>query len=162
MLITVLPGNEFVTASPEAPKPGRTYLLEDAATGTGAQNRAFHALVGEYWKSGMHSYPAKNYKDFRDMIKRDLGAGFEKFVYADIVDGKPVINEVATIDDIPSRIMNDPDMKKMVKGRLKSWGDYTSKERRESLDRLIAEMIQVGVNSTHFQEILAGMQEKSK
>jgi hypothetical protein len=49
------------------------------------------------------------------------------------------------------------DGKKMIAGKLKSWADYTKKERRETIDRLVSAMIQSGVNSKRFDEIVAGM-----
>jgi DNA-binding transcriptional regulator YhcF (GntR family) len=49
----------------------------------------------------------------------------------------------------------------MVYGILKSWHDYTKKERTETIDRLIAEMLQAGVNSNKFHEILRSMEENS-
>jgi len=49
----------------------------------------------------------------------------------------------------------------MLYGLLKSWADYTKKERTETIDRLIAEMIQAGINSGKFHEILDGMEQKA-
>ncbi len=157
MVITIVSPGQFVTQSSEEPEPGRSYHLEDAATGTLAQGALFHALVAEYWRSGAHSYTAKSYDDFRNCIKRKLGAGFEAYVYAVIQDGKPVILDAKTYGDIPEAVRNDPALKQLVRGRLKSWADYTKRERRETIDRLIAEMIQAGVNSRKFSEILDGL-----
>jgi hypothetical protein len=44
-----------------------------------------------------------------------------------------------------------------IMGKLKSWGDYSKTERRETMDRLIAEMETAGVNTPKYREILAGM-----
>ena len=54
-------------------------------------------------------------------------------------------------------VRRDPELKNLARGRLKSWADYTKKERTETIDRLISEMHQAGVNSTKFSEILEGM-----
>jgi hypothetical protein len=135
-------------AEGDAPQVGRRYLLEDVATGTSAQNRAFHALVQEYWRSGAHSYNAQTFAQFRDLIKRDLGAGFESYIYAS-AEG---IKRAATMDEIPAGTqMRD------IMGKLKSWADYSKTERRETMDRLIAEMETAGVNTPKYREILAGM-----
>ena len=48
--------------------------------GTDAQNRAFHALLGEYWKSGLSSY--ESYEDMRDTIKLRI-AGADEYIYID-------------------------------------------------------------------------------
>lgn len=150
----------------EMPIPAGTYILEEYSEGTQAQNKAFHALVQEYWRSGMHSYNANSFLEFRDMIKRSLGSGFESFAYADVIavelpDGtveyKPELNVVTDYSMIPEHIRKNPDMKHMIRGRLKSWSDYTKRERKETLDRLISEMHQSGVNSKKFDEIIQGM-----
>jgi len=160
--IIIKTGGEYETVSKTQPVVGRTYTLEDAATGTTAQNKAFHALIGEYWKSGCHSYKADNFDDFRNQIKRALGAGFEAFVYAVILDGKPVILDAPTYQDIPPEVRRDPALKQLVRGRLKSWADYTKLERRETMDKLISEMMQAGVQTPKFYEILEGLEESSR
>jgi hypothetical protein len=149
LIIQITPDG-YITLSGTPPVVGRKYTLEDAETGTAAQNKAFHALIAEYWRTGMHSYNVKTFDQFRDMIKRDLGAGFESFIYADYTG----MHKVQTVEEIPAGID-----RRFILGKLKSWADYTKKERRESLDRLIAEMEQAGVNSRKYQEIIAGMNE---
>ena len=132
-------------------KIGEYYHVEPAATGTDAQNKTFHALVQEYWVSGLHSYQAKTFDEFRNYIKRDLGAGFEEYSYI-TPDGKRKKSRAR-----PEEVMIF-DGEPFVFGRLKSWADYSKKERRETIDRLLAEMYQAGVNSAHFQEIVKGME----
>jgi len=156
MTIIIKTGGEYEAISKSLPVVGRTYTLEDAATGTTAQNKFFHALITEYWRLGCHSYPATSFEEFRNMIKRSLGAGFEAFVYAEITDGHPVIKDAPTYNDIPIEVRRDPQLKKIVRGRLKSWGSYNKKERTETIDRLVAEMIQAGCNSSRFREIMDG------
>ena len=148
MIIQITP--EGFIALSGAPEIGHKYQLEDMAEGTGEQNRAFHALVGEYWKSGAHSYQAKTYEQFRDFIKRDLGAGFESYVYA----SPEGIKKAKTLEEIPDEYRRAP----YCLGKLKSWSKYTKKQRTETIDRLIAEMLQAGVNTRKFQEILQGME----
>lgn len=152
MIIQITP-NGYISLSKDVPVEGRKYMLEDAESGSGAQGRAWHALAQEYWKTGLHSYPAKTFAEFRDYLKRDLGAGFESFVYAS-PDG---VKKVKTREEIPTKYNNA----KYAMGRLKSFAEYTKKERMESIDRLIAEMIQAGVNTSKYQEILSGL-DRSK
>jgi hypothetical protein len=138
---------------------GEWYDAEPSATGTERQNKVFHALVGEYFRSGCHSYPARSYDEFRNHIKKNLGAGFESYVYiAESPDGF-TWGETKHFKDIPANVALDKNGKKLIKGKLKSWADYTKKERTETIDKLIAEMIQAGVNTKKFNEILNGMQE---
>lgn len=157
MTILITAPGEYIAESTDEPEVGYRYILEDASCGTSAQNRAFHALIGEYWKSGQHSYDAKTFADFRNMIKRHHGAGFEAYVYAVIKNGKPQILDAKKYEDIPEEVRKDPMLKTMVRGRLKSWSDYTKKERRKTMDNLITEMIEAGVNTKKFTEIMQGM-----
>lgn len=157
MIITITESGEYIMHSGKEPVVGRSYALEDATTGSGAQNKAFHALIQEYWRSGAHSYQAESFDVFRNMIKKNLGAGFEAFVYVELIDGRPVIKDAATYEEIPEHIRRDPELRNLARGRLKSWSEYTKKERMETLDRLIAEMHQAGVQSDKFQTILDGM-----
>jgi hypothetical protein len=160
MQIAISAPGQFITISPEEPEVGRVYQLDEADSPTERQNRAFHALVQEYWKSGAHSYKAKSFEEFREQIKRHLGAGFESFDYADVVDGQVRIFRHMKRGDIPEYVWAKREF--TVRGNLKSWSKYTKKERREAIDSLIAEMLQVGVNTKHFHEILDGMEEGNR
>ena len=138
------------------PDPGLTYLLESAVDGTLAQNALFHALVTEYWKSGLSSYHDDEYAAFRDQIKLKLGKGFEAFIYIEYDEkaGKAYFKDAKTYNDIPEYIIEDPELKKLARGRLRSWTSYTNKMRRETIDKLILEMLSIGVNSKKFNDIL--------
>lgn len=122
-------------------KVGCYYNVELANEGTEAQNKTFHALIQCYWASGCHSYNARSFEHFRALIKLYLGAGTEKFYNLVNADGTPCPK-------------GRPDY------RLKSWADYTKKERQLTIDNLICEMMQVGVDKPHFWEILNGMDNK--
>lgn len=158
MKVAIIGPNEFKCMDSNRPDIGRVYTLEDASNGTEAQGKAFHALVGEYFKSGLSKYQATTFEELKNCVKRSLGAGFEAYVYATMENGKIVIKDAKTQDDIPREIWDSPDRFKLVRGRLKSWADYTKKERRETMDRLISEMHQVGVQTKKFYEILEGME----
>lgn len=147
MIIQITPDG-YIHLSGDAPELGRKYALEDATDGTPQQNRAFHPLVMEFFKSGCHSYTCANWQELKDIIKRDMGAGFESYVYAD----EAGMHEVKTREEIPA---GTP--KTHIRGKLKSWSKYTKKQRRETMDLLISTMIQAGVNSKKFHEILGGM-----
>jgi len=161
MKILILEDMKFAMVSGQLPKAGMKYALEEAESATGEQNRLFHALLTEYWSSGMSSHEATDFDAFRDEIKLKLGAGFEKIVYATIEDGKPVIVQVKRLDEVPQHVLKDPDLKRMVLAKLKSWSLYSKKERTQTIDRLIAEMHQAGCNSKKFMEILEGLSENS-
>lgn len=167
-LVTVSTGSvvNILMSGKDMPEVGHYYILEDATHGTGSQNRAFHALTMEYFKSGMHSYTCDNYDDFRNQIKKTLGAGFEGFVYACLRDDSsycdtPILKHAKTKEDIPMHIRDSDYFKEMIFGKLKSWSDYTLKERKNTIDNLLAEMDNAGVNSKKYQEIREGMQHET-
>ena len=141
------------------PEVGRYYNLEDAATGTVAQLRAFHALVSEYFNSGLYSDKADTKQELKEKIKLRLGAGFCEYVYAVVENGKPKIYRVKTRQEIPDFVNKDEDYRQMIRGRLKSLSDYTKKERSNIIENLKTEMLTVGVQSKKFFEILKGMEE---
>jgi hypothetical protein len=154
----------FIVHGKGKPMMGEDYYLEPAKNGTQEQNKAFHALVLEFFKSGQHSYNISSFDDLKNCIKKSLGAGFDSFVYIDIQnnknrDGKAHYKmfDVKNTNKIPLYIREDPYMKDMIRGKLKSWGRYTKKERTSTIDGLIAEMKEAGVNSEKFEEILRGM-----
>lgn len=157
MKVLISDDNSFTVVAGKAPAVGRHYVLEEAETATAEQGRAFHALAQEFWRTGLHSYDAANFDEFRNLIKRDLGAGFESFLYAYVDDDGVQQRKVATYAEVPAEIRKNPRVASMVYGKLKSWAEYTKKERTETIDRLISTMHQAGVNSPKFAEILEGL-----
>lgn len=160
MKVLILENDQYACTSKELPEVGVEYYLEDATKGTEAQNRAFHALVREYWLSGLASYEDKSLLEFRDYIKRDLGAGFESYIYADILELPVMLKKVKKYDSIPKDIRDEnrknPD-RPIISGKLKSWSHYTKKERKNTITNLVHEMISAGVASKKFDEILEGI-----
>lgn len=150
-------GNFHFKFDGEVPEVGHKYQLESLHDGTLAQNKLFHSLVMVYYNSGQHNDDKIDYTTFRDRIKKNLGAGFESFIYAEIIDGKPVIRHAKKKEEIPEAIRQDPQMKEMILGKLKPWSDYSKSLRKKTIDNLISEMLQVGINSKKFQEILKGI-----
>ena len=123
-------------------KPGE-YEILSYDTPTEKQNRLWHALLQCFWASGCHSYNAKSFNHFRALMKLYLGAGMEKFCNVVDVDGKPFPQGRTDY-------------------RLKSWADYSKKERQETIDRLIAEMHQSQVQTKQFYEILSGLESNDQ
>jgi hypothetical protein len=110
--------------------------------GTDQQNRAFHALLGEYWKSGLSSY--ESYDDMRDTFKL-RAAGADEYIF--IEDGK--VRHVKSLDDVKGRYAEVP----------KSWADFTVEQRKDAIDEVIREATIAGINSRKWEEILRGMEE---
>lgn len=151
----------YLSESADKPIVGRRYVLQDAEDATLKQNNAFHALVLEYWKWGGHpKYGGDGYTDFRDKIKRDLGAGFESFVYATIEDGRPRLYLAKQYEDIPEDVRQAPDLKLLIRGKLKSWADYKKKERQKTIDNLLDDIRANGCNTDKMNEIIEGMSDE--
>ena len=110
--------------------------------GTDAQNRAFHALLGEFWVSGLSSY--ESYEDLKDSIKLKV-AGPDEFIF--IKDGK--VRRSKTLEGVEGRYAEVP----------KSWADFTRDERKEAIDWVIKEANLAGINSKKWDEIIKGMME---
>ncbi|MDR2729538.1 MAG: hypothetical protein LBB81_01410 [Treponema sp.] len=140
---------------------GRYYDAVEADTPTEKQNRAFHALLQEFWLSGAHSYNVNNFEQFRDFIKRDLGAGFERYRYVVETPEGLKWGAARAAFDIPENVAHDANGNPLAAGILKSWTKYTKKERKETIDRLINTMIICGCSSRKFEEILKTMMEEN-
>lgn len=162
MKILILENDNYLVESKDKPIIGRHYNLEDSLSGTAAQNKCFHALIGEYYKSGLHNYDKVDLVEFKKLIKKNLGAGFESFVYVEFnyKYNEHIIKEATVFMDIPDYIRLNDNMKQMIRGRLKSWSDYSKKQRQKTMDNLIAEMDTVGVCSKKYFEIREGMELK--
>jgi len=131
-----MPNNEYTGDTLEI---GLYYNVEKYHEGTEAQNKAFHALLQEYWCSGCHSYNVTSFEQFKEVIKLYLGAGVEEYENFVSDTGKP---------------LNKP----ITSYRIKSWSMYTKKERTSTIQNLISEMHQAGVSSKKFEEILRGLE----
>lgn len=159
MKILITDSGEFLPESADTPKIGHSYFLDDAVDGTEAQNRLFHSLLTEYHKSGLHPVVGgSDWQTLKNWVKRKLGAGFESFVWVDQDNkGHPVLLDAKKYADIPKEIRNIPWKRDIIRGRLKSWSDYTNKERRETITKLISDMLSNNVCSQKFDEILKGI-----
>ena len=149
MKILILPDTRYEVISPDAPQEGRYYLLEDAATGTGAQNRAFHSLLSAFWQwmfnnnnfqfqdgNVIYDLSTPDKKAFKDFFKYKYGQGFSHIEY---VDDKYRMVKVKDMSEIPDYVIYDFNSgnKNRVKGVLKSWADYTKKQRQNCIDTLL-------------------------
>lgn len=111
--------------------------------GTDAQNRAFHALLGEFWSSGLSSY--ESFEDMRDTIKLRI-AGADEYIF---IDGGR-IRHVKTLDEVKGKYAEVP----------KSWVDFTRDQRKEAIDWVVKEAQMAGINSRKWDEIIEGMMEE--
>lgn len=170
MKILILPDNKYLSESADAPKEGRRYMLEDAATGTAAQNKAFHSLLGAFWNwmaktdtfqfengGSFIDLSTPDAEAFKDFFKYKYGQGFSHIQY---VNSAKAMVKVKDMTEVPEYVINDFNNGNVgrVKGVLKSWTQYTKKQRKDCIDMLITI---IGIAQCHdkkVQEILDGMQ----
>jgi len=139
------------------PKLALVYELVEYNNQTDQQRKLFNPLVRLYYNSGVYSYPADNWLGLRDQIKKNLGAGFERYEYA---DKDYQIIRVDKLEEVPDYVLKDftEGNKQRIKGVLKSMADYTRKQMIDVVENLIREMLQTDVMHTRqakkFQEIL--------
>lgn len=128
--------NGYVTISLSLPK----------RRGTNEQNRAFHALLNEFFISNLHSY--KCYEDMRDSFKI-RAAGAKEYLYIDLENGKLRQHTCKSLSDIPENCQwcQIP----------KSWAEFNREERTMAIQLLITEGYNAGMNSRHWEEIMEGM-----
>lgn len=122
----------YITVTVEQPKQ----------PGSEEQNRAWHALVQEYWRSGCGSYDS--FEDLRDQLKLRI-CGAKEYIY--ITDRQRTVTKV---EDIP------PDTPYIAVP--KSWRDFDKNDRKDMIDTTILEMMEAGVNTRKFEQILMGLQ----
>lgn len=172
MKILILPNGQYLPESKDSPEVGRSYYLDDATTGTAAQNRTLHALINAIytWMYKTDQYQFETYQgeidlrcsdvhEFKDKLKYKYGQGFSHFQYA---DADYSIVRADKLEDIPDRIIQafNAGQKKRVKGVLKSWADYSLSERKDFIDKVKHLGIIIGCDSKKFHDILDGMEEK--
>lgn len=116
--------------------------------GTDEQNRAFHALLGEYYISNLHSF--KCYEDMRDYFKI-LAGGAKEYLYLDIENGVMIQHTCKRLDDIPSGC---------VWAKIpKSWTEFSREERTLAIQLVITEGFNAGMNSDKWFEIIGGLED---
>lgn len=151
----------YLPASNEQPIPGRLYYLFDAEEYTDPQRKLWEALVDEWHKSGKYSFDTIDKYRFRDEVKLRYGEGFDRMRY---VNDKMGMVEVKSVDEIPENVMLDfgAGNRSRVLGILKSTTRYTRKQFTMMIDNTIAAMLDAGVGSARFADIMATISEERK
>ena len=129
------------------PKLTAVYELVEYNSQTDQQRKLFNPLVRLYYNSGCYSYPAGNWLELRDQVKKNLGAGFERYEF---VNSKFQIKRTEDLTAIPKYVWKDfrAGNDQRIKGVLKSMADYTRKEMITVCDSLIREMLNSEVMHT--------------
>lgn len=134
----------------KAPVVGNEYRLEDARGKTQAQNKTLHMLIRMYFVSGCYSDPASDEKQLKEFLLFRLGKGFEKWLYW---NGEKLA-QTEHEHEIPEEILNAPNRRDLIFGKLHRWSEYTIPEGRTLIKAIMAEMIAVGVSGKEFEEVM--------
>lgn len=171
MKILITETGRYVCQSLEEPEVGRYYILEDATSGTAAQNRAFHSLLDAFWKwmfdtntfvfqdgEAVFDLSTPSPADFKDYFKYKYGAGFS---HVQFVDEQNQIIKVKSLSDVPDYVIKDfnDGNRLRVKGVLKSWADYTKPERKKAIDMLLKLVAVSECTDKKVMDIISGMEK---
>lgn len=170
LCIEVSPAGALFSIEGQQPAPGFKYYLEDATSGTGAQNKAFHALLNAFWywmnrtdsfvfedADRVINFRTPSAMDFREFFKYKHGAGFS---HVEFVNDKMGMERVKTLEEVPQYALDDFNSgnRARVKGVLKSWSEYTKRERRLTIDNLFWAVSISKCDDKKVHEIMDGMQ----
>jgi hypothetical protein len=150
------------TANGQTRQPIFVKFFSPTAFKSHKQNALFHSLLGIYWESGCSSYRdpedmrghfkaiaglKKSQKTIRreglnlpDTKKKKLWAAIMGLKFTD--DENAVIFKALNCEVVEFESKNE------------SWGDATKKGARLALDCLIQEMVEAGVNTQEFNEVM--------
>ena len=172
MKILILENEQYQAISKDMPVVGKSYLLEDATFGTGAQNRAFHSVLDAFWV-WMHSTNTFVFEDagiiydlstpdpiaFKDFLKYKYGEGFTHYQY---VNDLFEMVKVEKLEEIPEYVIVNFNAgnKGRVKGVLKSWTAYSLRQRMKLITLLIHIITISGCDDKKVIEIIEGMEWK--
>jgi len=164
--------NGYITESKDMPEVGKHYTLEDAITGTAAQNRAFHSLLVAFWKwmfrvnrfqftdgNVLYDLSTPDAEAFKDYFKYKYGQGFSHIQYVNNDNGMIKVDNMSEVPDYAVKDFNNGNLKR-VKGVLKSWTKYTKKQRRDCIDTLKMIIGLSGCDDEKVHEILEGMENE--
>jgi len=100
---------------------------------TESVNNYFHVLLRIYVNSGLCSY--QNIEELKIAVKMNLGCGVKRWWYLDNDNKCHIVKDEG---DIPVSTEYYP--------IIKSWADYTLNESIACIDRLLAEMLELGIS----------------
>lgn len=116
--------------------------------GTDEQNRAFHALINEFFLSGCSSFDSvfemKNY--YKLQASEPL-----YYIWFDINGELHYAEKVSQISKGALKVVKIP----------KSWANFNREERKTAIELVISEGYNAGVNSKKWDEIIKGMQDEN-
>lgn len=138
---------------------GYVEVLDDKQYKTRKQNNLFHSLLMCFWESRLSSFDS--YEDLRNHYKRIAHLCDVKFENNLPEQVKSILWRAIQILPIPKRYLDE--ICELLKGRTvtwRSWADCSKEMAKITLDQLINDMINAGVNSKKFNEIMRELNEK--
>ena len=168
---------EYFAQKPSAKTGARDDIIVSFTTPkkfkTNKQNALFHSLLTVYFESGMSSY--RDYDDMRSHFKKIAGLVSE---YSETVSQSlpltmeqkrivfAYITKACKIAGVSEHVQNE--MFSRLRGDThyvhkneRSWADVSKDGARRTLDCLINEMIEAGVNSDKFEQIMKSLDDNS-
>ena len=137
---------------------GYLEVLEEKQYKSRQQNALFHSLLMCFWESKLSSFDS--YEELRNHYKRIAHLCDVKWENTLPDQIKQMLWRAIKLLPIPKRYLDE--ICELLRGRVVTWHSWSecSKEMaRLTLDQLLNDMHEAGVNSKKFEEILKGLGE---
>lgn len=138
---------------------GYLEVLEEQQYKSKKQNALFHSLLSCFWESKLSSFDS--YEDLRNHYKRVAHLCDVKFDNRLKDTTKNILWRAIKLLPLPKSELDE--IVELIKGRTitwRSWADCSKEMAKVTLDQLINDMINAGVNSKKFNEIMRELNEK--
>lgn len=138
---------------------GYIEVLDEKQYKSKKQNNLFHSLLMCFWESKLSSF--ESYKELRNHYKRIAhlcDVQWENTLPDQI---KQMLWRAIKLLPIPKRYLDE--ICELLRGRVitwHSWADCSKEMARLTLDQLIGDMVNAGVNSKKFQDIMRDLDDK--
>lgn len=137
---------------------GYLEVLEEKQYKSRRQNALFHSLLMCFWESKLSSFDS--YEELRNHYKRIAHLCEVQWENTLPDQIKQILWRAIKLLPIPKRYLDE--ICELLRGRVVTWHSWSecSKEMaRLTLDQLLNDMHEAGVNSKKFEEILKGLGE---
>ena len=138
---------------------GYLEVLEEKQYKSRKQNALFHSLLMCFWESKLSSFDS--YEELRNHYKRIAHLCDVKWENTLPDQIKQMLWRAIKLLPIPKRYLDE--ICELLRGRVvtwHSWADCSKEMARLTLDQLIGDMVNAGVNSKKFQEIMRDLDDK--
>ena len=131
--------------------------IEELSYKTYSQNRAFHALVGCFWRSGCSSFNSQH--ELRSHYIIETGhIAYTAYIYFNEIDGETRAFSVGSVDEVP----DGKDIAEICYPG--SWSNITKERAMQAMNSIMRDMDESGVMGSSegkkYAEILDGMMKE--